>query len=55
MKTKKELNAMKEEIETVIGKLNELTSEELEQISGGIDDQKVYPPEQWKNFIMSRH
>ena len=35
MKTKEELNALKEEVETVSKKLHELTPEELEQVSGG--------------------
>ena len=35
MKTKEELNALKEEVETVNKKLHELTSEELEQVTGG--------------------
>ena len=38
MKTKEELNALKEEVETVSRKLHELTEEELEQVSGGSDD-----------------
>ena len=36
MKTKEELNALKEEIETVNKKLSDLTDEELEQVSGGM-------------------
>ena len=35
MKTKEELNALKEEVETLNRKLHELTEEELEQVSGG--------------------
>ena len=35
MKTKEELNALKEEVETVNRKLHELTEEELAQVSGG--------------------
>ena len=35
MKTKEELNALKEEVETVSKKLHELTKEELVQVSGG--------------------
>ena len=35
MKTKEELNALKEEVENLNKKLAELTEEELEQISGG--------------------
>lgn len=34
--TKKELKAIKEEVETVNKKLHELTEEELEQVTGGI-------------------
>ena len=37
MKTKEELNALKEEVETVSKKLHELTEEELAQVSGGED------------------
>ena len=36
MKTKEELNALKEEVETVNEKLHELTDEELAQVSGGV-------------------
>ena len=35
MKTKEELNALKEEVETPNKKLHELTDEELAQVSGG--------------------
>ena len=35
-KTKEELNKLKEEVEAVNEKLQELTPEELEQVSGGI-------------------
>ena len=34
-KTQEELNVIKEEIETLNKKLNELTNEELEQVTGG--------------------
>ena len=37
MKSKEELNALKEEVETVSRKLHELTEEELAQVSGGVD------------------
>ena len=37
MKTKEELNALKEEAETVSEKLHELTEEELAEVSGGVD------------------
>ena len=36
MKTKKELTALKEEVEKLNKKLAELSEEELEQVSGGI-------------------
>ena len=35
MKTKEELNKIKEEVEAVNEKLQELTEEELEQVTGG--------------------
>ena len=35
MESKKELNALKEEVETVSKKLHELTEEELVQVTGG--------------------
>ena len=35
MKSKEELNALKEEIETLSRKLKELTEEELAQVTGG--------------------
>ncbi len=35
MKTKEELNALKEEVETLNRKLNELTDEGLAQVAGG--------------------
>ena len=38
MKTKEELNELKEEVETQNKKLHELTEEELEQVSGGRKD-----------------
>ena len=42
MKNKEELNALKEEIITLNEKLKELTEEEMEQVSGGMD--LVYCP-----------
>ena len=35
MKTKEELNAIKEEVETINKKLQELSEDELQQVSGG--------------------
>ena len=43
MKTKEELNALKEEVETLNQKLAELTDEELAQVTGG-DDSVLEPP-----------
>ena len=37
MKTKEELNALKEEVEALNKKLAELTEEEFTQVSGGIE------------------
>ena len=36
MKTKEELDALKQEVETLNKKLHELTDEELAQVSGGV-------------------
>lgn len=41
MKTKKELSALKEELETVSKKLSELTDEDLKQVTGGITEQEL--------------
>ena len=38
-KTKEELNALKEEVETLNKKLAELTDEELAQVCGGFTEQ----------------
>ena len=35
MKTKEELNALKNEVEALNAKLGELTEEEMEQVTGG--------------------
>ena len=43
MKTKEELNALKEEVETLNRKLHELTEEELEQVNGGYMKVQVEP------------
>ena len=37
MKTKEELNALKEDVKTLNKKLHELTDEELEQVLGGFE------------------
>ena len=44
MKTKEELNAIKEEVETLNKKLAELTEDELAQVSGGSDTEKPTCP-----------
>ena len=41
MKTKEELKALKEEVETLNKKLAELSEEELEQVSGGVPRGKI--------------
>ena len=43
MKTKEELNALKEEVETVNKKLHELTEDELAQVSGGAGAMLIGP------------
>ena len=50
MKTKEELNAIKNEVETVSRKLAELTDEELTQVTGGVERlavsyEHVYEPD----------
>ena len=47
MKTKEELNALKEEVETVSKKLHELTEEELAQVSGGFEPGYKPPVPTW--------
>ena len=37
MKTKEELNALKEKVEALNKKLHELTDEELAQVTGGVE------------------
>ena len=44
MKTKEELNALKEEVETESRKLHELTDEELAQVSGGLAPDVILEP-----------
>ena len=47
MKTKEELNALKEEVETLNKKLAELTEEELVQVAGG---EQLNPEEPIRNW-----
>ena len=46
MKSKEELNIIKEEVETLNKKLQELTEEELEQVTGGVD----FNITDWNNY-----
>ena len=47
MKTKEELNTLKEEVEAVNEKLQELTDEEIAQVTGGIDKEFLAKKSQW--------
>ena len=49
MKTKEELNALKEELETLYKKLNELSEEEIEQVCGGLAPGRQYWPRSTEN------
>lgn len=49
MKTKEELNAIKEEVETLNEKLQELTEEELAQITGGKRAEAEFA--EFKNYV----
>ena len=46
-KTKEELDALKEDVEAVNEKLQELTPEELEQVCGGFDKEFRSKKSQW--------
>jgi len=48
MKTKEELNALKEEVEALNKKLAELSEEELAQVAGGI-----HPKDYYENIIQN--
>ena len=59
-KTKEELNAIKEEVETLNEKLHELTEEELAQVSGGNGkfayEVPFYNPElEWIEYLISKN
>ena len=43
MKTKEELNALKEEVEALNTKLTELTEDELAEVSGGLTPELLGP------------
>ena len=51
-KTKEELNALKEEVETVSKKLHELTEEELAQVSGGGEEGDIVFQFEYEPHIM---
>ena len=53
MKTPEELNALKEEVETLNKKLHELTPEELAQISGGRIPADKYDSESLRRLKLS--
>ena len=46
MKTKEELNALKNEVEALNDKLSTLTEEELTQVTGGVD----FNITDWNNY-----
>ncbi len=48
MKSKEELNALKEEVEVLNKKLAELTEDELNQVAGGI-----LPKDYYENIILN--
>ena len=54
MKTKEELNALKEEVETVSKKLHELTKEELAQVFGGDEPPRPRPQRATIPFLSER-
>ena len=45
MKTKEELNAIKNEVETMSRKLAQLNEEELSQVSGGVSPDDIFKME----------
>ena len=57
MKTKEELNTLKNEVESVSRKFSELTEEELEQVIGGITqpDIKDYRQKLLKNAKLDKN
>ena len=50
-KTKEELNALKEEVESVNEKLAELTEDELKLVTGGADYSISIPPKGLKTAV----
>ena len=55
MKTKEELDALKEEVETVNEKLKELTPEELEQVNGGAKEALLMGKNTLKVVLVGSH
>lgn len=53
MKTKEELHALKEEIETIRGKLRELSDNELKYVTGGKDPLPGYNQEQSNTNVIT--
>ena len=52
MKTKEELNTLKEEVETLNKKFRELTDEEMAQVVGGnMQPGNGYPDPEWADII----
>lgn len=50
MKTKEELNVLRNEVETLNTKLSDLTEEEIEQVIGGIAKGRTY----WKQSAIKQ-
>ena len=55
MKTKEELDALKEKVEAVNEKLKELTPEELEQVNGGAKDALLMGKNALKVVLVGSH
>ncbi len=51
-KTKEELDALKEEVETVNEKLQELTPEEIAQISGGVEPHILVEEDPLEQYVI---
>ena len=53
MKTKEELNALREEVKAVKSKLMELSAEEMEQVSGGMTPEEILEFMKQHNLIIT--
>ena len=51
MKTREELNALKNEADNLLRKFAELNDEELEQVIGGVDFRQKFGPGQYEIHI----